>query len=190
MSHRPRSLEIDTVEEGCCKGWRKGKDVSHTGMQKCRGSLDSSVQWGTAVFASYFAFDAVGSLGVTVLTTALDQNMSLEVISTRPSREYTYWVFEHTFNASLREKLLSQWAQGNGFTAKWIRLCRLRSWLRLKLWGHWSHLNGRSGAGAGMPWGGMWPPYRCCVFATCPLLKPDKIPGCIPPIIAMGLLGL
>ena len=32
-----------------------------------------------------------------------------------------------TFNASLREKLLSQWAQGNGFTAKWILLWRLRS---------------------------------------------------------------
>lgn len=48
------------------------------------------------------------------------------------------------FNASFREKLLSQLGQGNGLTAKWIRLWRFRSWLRLKLWGHWSHLKGRS----------------------------------------------
>ena len=41
-----------------------------------------------------------------------------------------------TFNASFREKLFSQWPQGKGFTAKWIRLCRFRSWLRLKDWGH------------------------------------------------------
>lgn len=32
-----------------------------------------------------------------------------------------------TFNASFREKLLSQWAQGKGFTARWIRLWRFRS---------------------------------------------------------------
>jgi len=34
---------------------------------------------------------------------------------------------ERTFNASLREKLFSQCPQGNGFTAKWIRLWRFRS---------------------------------------------------------------
>jgi hypothetical protein len=51
---------------------------------------------------------------------------------------------ERTFNASFLEKLFSQCPQGKGFTAKWIRLCRLRSWLRLKDCGHWSHLNGRS----------------------------------------------
>jgi hypothetical protein len=49
-----------------------------------------------------------------------------------------------TFKASFLEKLLSQCPQGKGFTARWIRLCRLRSWLRLKLWGHWSHLKGLS----------------------------------------------
>ena len=35
------------------------------------------------------------------------------------------------FNASLREKLLLQKVQGKGFTARWILLCRFRSWLRL-----------------------------------------------------------
>lgn len=49
-----------------------------------------------------------------------------------------------TFRASFRLKLFSQLLQGNGFTAKCILLCRLRSWFRLKLWGHWSHLYGRS----------------------------------------------
>jgi hypothetical protein len=51
---------------------------------------------------------------------------------------------ERTFNASFLEKLFSQCPHGNGFTAKWIRLCRFKSWLRLKDCGHWSHLNGRS----------------------------------------------
>jgi hypothetical protein len=50
---------------------------------------------------------------------------------------------ERTFNASFLEKLFSQCPQGKGFNSKWIRLCRLRSWLRLKDCGHWSHLNGR-----------------------------------------------
>ena len=40
-----------------------------------------------------------------------------------------------TFNASFREKIFSQCPQGKSFIAKWIRLCRLRSWLRLKDYG-------------------------------------------------------
>lgn len=32
-----------------------------------------------------------------------------------------------TFSASFREKLLSQCWHGNGFTARWIRLCRFKS---------------------------------------------------------------
>jgi hypothetical protein len=51
---------------------------------------------------------------------------------------------ERTFNESFLENLCLQCPQGKGFTAKWIRLCRLRSWLRLKDCGHWSHLNSRS----------------------------------------------
>ena len=58
---------------------------------------------------------------------------------------------ERTFNASFREKLFSQCPQGKGFTAKWIRLWRFRSWLRLKDCGHWSHLNGRSFCGCCCP---------------------------------------
>jgi hypothetical protein len=45
-----------------------------------------------------------------------------------------------TFRASLREKALSQLPQGKGLTLRWILVCRFRSWLRLKLWGHCWHL--------------------------------------------------
>ena len=61
---------------------------------------------------------------------------------------------------------MSQCLQGKGFTAKWMRLCRFRSWLRLKLCGQVSHLNGRSCVD-----GGCGPPYICCICALCPLLK-------------------
>lgn len=95
------------------------------------------------------------------LSTSLDQLMSLFVQSafckihgyTKLSTASNYWKLEsdkeRTFNASLREKLLSQCPHGNGFTARWIRLWRFRSWLRLKDCGHWSHLNGRSFWGCG-----------------------------------------
>jgi len=48
------------------------------------------------------------------------------------------------FRASFLLKLFSQLLQGKGLTARWILLCRFKSWFRLKLWGHWSHLKGRS----------------------------------------------
>lgn len=54
-----------------------------------------------------------------------------------------------TFSASLREKLLSQKPHGKGLMARWIRLCRFRSWFRLNDCGHWSQRNGRSGNGGG-----------------------------------------
>ena len=57
------------------------------------------------------------------------------------------YVIDLTFNASFLLKLFSQLSQGNGFTARWILLCRFKSWFRLKLCGHWSHLKGRSCCG-------------------------------------------
>ena len=64
--------------------------------------------------------------------------------------------------ASLRENVLPHFSHPNGLTARWIRLCRFRSWLRFctgqlgiqatstvltKLWTHSSHLNGLSTRG-------------------------------------------
>lgn len=67
------------------------------------------------------------------LTAALDKYVALESVSICTVAHV--W-FCHTFRASFREKLLSQWVQGKGLTAKWIRLCLFKSWFRLKLWGH------------------------------------------------------
>lgn len=52
-------------------------------------------------------------------------------------------------------------------------------------------MKGRSAVGPGRPgWATGCAPYRCCVLAMCPLLKPGRMPDCMPPIIDMGLLGL
>jgi hypothetical protein len=47
------------------------------------------------------------------VSTAFNENVALNV---------SLVVIANTFNASFREKLLSQLGQGNGLTAKWIRL--------------------------------------------------------------------
>lgn len=143
------------------------------------------------VLASFLDLDFLLDRFLQFILAAFDQLMAL-LMSVHYQNFSGKQRTERTFNASLRENCLSQLWHGYGLTARWMRLCRFRSWFRLKLCGHLSHLNGRSFVGPAPPCIGCGgcPPYICCMLATCPLLKPGRIPDCNGPIIDICPPGL
>lgn len=82
-------------------------------------SLDTSIQDGAAIFAADFPFEiggVVGGVRIAVLAAAFNEDVSLEKLVT--SHDIVVGFQVHTLSASFREKLLSQWEQGKGFTAR------------------------------------------------------------------------